>query len=162
MKLSLIAALCACFLSGVVWTFLPTSLGSHHETFEPITVTDFSRLRDDAIALGVSVSPNGIEVIPGDSRSQSVQFNCQGVPVLTLINGSTVLSILTYAGADRRAPDIASFRRGLYPNLVRSGSQLKSNVEQPSGFSALVLEYRDGIDVSVDCSKKLGGNQLDE
>lgn len=159
MRLFFLSALSVVLVAVFAWVLFPTSLGSRHETFKPLHASDFSRIRDDAITFGRSVSPNGIEVISGDAGSQSIQFNCQGVPVLTLINGSTILSILTYAGADQRAPDIVFFRDHLYPKLMRSGSSLGVDVKQPSGVGAFVLKYRDGIDVSADCSPDLKGTE---
>lgn len=120
----------------------------------PLTTEEFAQVRRDAIASEDSLRLKGVELIAGDPRSQSIQFDCKGVPVLTLINGPVVLSVLTVVDVDQRAPDVASFRERLYPELKKSGEPLvgDSALDRPNTVEAFVLKYREGMDVVADCS----------
>lgn len=141
--------------AAFAWVFFPATVEATHETFHPLTPAAFSVIRGDAIALESSLVPKGIRLAAGDRASQSIQFSCRGMPVLTLINEEMALSVLTYVGADQRAPEIANFRKQLYFRLERSGTPLEGNVlpHPPSAIEAFVLAYRDGIDTGSDCSR---------
>lgn len=153
--ISTVAVAVGLCIAVLAWIFFPTSIEAVHDTYEPLTTDEFMQVRSDSIALENSVRAKGIELIAGDLKSQSVQFDCKGVPVLTLINGPIVFSVLTYVDADRRAPDVASFRMQLYARLKKSGAPLVSDAapSKPNAIEAFVLKHRDGIDVMADCSQ---------
>ena len=139
--------------AAVAWIFFPTTVGAKHEVFAPLMPAQFSRVRGDALLLEELLRNKGVELIAGDPLSQSIQFNCKGVPVLTLINGKDVLSVLTFIGADQRAPHVAEFRKRLYSQLVPSGSSFPSTPVRPGVVEAFVLKQRDGIDLTSDCAR---------
>lgn len=141
--------------AALAWVFFPVSIEAVHQTFVPLTTEEFAQVRRDAIAAEDSLKLKGIELIAGDPKSQSIQFDCKGVPVLTLINGPVVLSVLTVVDADQRAPDVASFRKRLYPQLKKSGEPLlrDSALDRPNAIEAFVFKYREGIDLAADCSQ---------
>jgi len=142
-------------LAALVWVFFPVSIESNLQTFVPLTIEEFAQVRSDAIAAEDSLKLKGIELIAGDPKSQSIQFDCKGVPVLTLINGPVVLSMLTVVDAEQRAPDVVPFRKRLYPRLKKSGEPFVRNsaLHRPNAIEAFVLKYREGIDVAADCSQ---------
>jgi hypothetical protein len=144
-------------LLALVWIFFPVSIEASHQRFMPLTNEQFAQVRRDAIDAEVSLRLKGIELIAGDPASHSIQFDCKGVPVLTLINGPIVLSVLTFVDADQRAPDVASFRGRLYPRLKESWEQpIKDPIPtRPNVIEAFVLKHREGIDIAADCSSTL-------
>lgn len=103
MKKIAVAIALAC-AAGFAVVFFPAGLEADNDHFEPLSRSDFGLLREQAIAAGEPLRPLGITVSAGDSGSQSVQFECRGVPELVLINDERAFSILTSAGAARRAP----------------------------------------------------------
>lgn len=150
------AALGLC-LVALVWIFFPVSIGAAQQIFMPLATEEFAQVRRDAIDAEASLKLKGIGLIAGDPASHSIQFDCKGVPVLALINGPMVLSVLTFVDADQRAPDVASFRGHLYPRLKQSWEQLiKDPVPtRPTVVEAFVLKHREGMDFAVDCSSAL-------
>ncbi|QQQ02397.1 hypothetical protein [Lysobacter enzymogenes] len=153
MKKIAVAIALAC-AAGFAVVFFPAGLEADNDHFEPLSRSDFGLLREQAIAAGEPLRPLGITVSAGDSGSQSVQFECRGVPELVLINDERAFSILTSAGAARRAPGVIGFRDRLLPRLRRlAGQPVKPPASQPGAFEAFVLRQRDGIDLRADCSK---------
>jgi len=144
-------------LAALAWVFFPLSIGAVHQRFMPLTAMEFAQVRRDAIDAEVLLKLKGIELIAGDPASHSIQFDCKGVPVLTLINGPIVLSVLTMVDADQRAPDVVSFRERLYPRLKEFWEQpIKDPIPtRPNVVEAFVLKHREGIDIAADCSSTL-------
>ncbi|UOF14655.1 hypothetical protein IEQ11_23570 [Lysobacter capsici] len=145
-----------CFLA-LAWVFFPVSVEADHQTFMPLTADEFAQVRAEAIDAEASLRLKGIELIAGDPASHSIQFDCKGVPVLTLINGPIVLSVLTMVDADQRAPDVVSFRGRLYPRFKESWEQpVKGAVPtRPNVVEAFVLKHREGMNMAADCSSIL-------
>ncbi|QWF16776.1 hypothetical protein [Lysobacter capsici] len=144
-------------LAALAWIFFPVSIEASPQRFMPLTTVEFAQVRRDAIDAEVSLKLKGIELIAGDPASHSIQFDCKGVPVLTLINGPIVLTVLTMVDADQRAPDVVSFRERLYPRLKESWEQpIKDPIPtRPNVIEAFVLKHREGIDIAADCSSTL-------
>jgi len=141
-------------LAVAFWACSPATFEARHETFMPLAPSEFRNVRAEAISLEQAVGRDGIELIAGDSSSQSLQFNCKGVPVLTLINGSEYLSILTYFAADQRAPRVNEFREHLRDRLTPTENRNnQSQPVKPSGIDIFLLKYRDGIDIGRTCQR---------
>ncbi|WP_157754241.1 hypothetical protein [Lysobacter capsici] len=144
-------------LAALAWVFFPVSIEAVHQRFMPLTADEFAQVRAEAIDAEASLRLKGIELIAGDPASHSIQFDCKGVPVLTLINGPIVLSVLTMVDADQRAPDVVSFRGRLYPRFKESWEQpVKGAVPtRPNVVEAFVLKHREGMNMAADCSSIL-------
>lgn len=144
-------------LAALAWIFFPVSIEAVHQRFMPLTNEEFAKVRREAIDAEVSLRLKGIELIAGDPASHSIQFDCKGVPVLTLINGPIVLSVFTFIDADQRAPGVASFRGRLYPRLKESWEPpIKDPIPtRPNVIEAFVLKHREGINIAADCSSTL-------
>lgn len=146
-----IALFCAV---GFAVVFFPTALETDNDRFEPLSRSDFALLRERALAAGEPLRRLGITVSAGDPKSQSIKFECKGVPELILLNDERVFSVLTSAGAAQRAPEAIRFRDRLLPQLRRvSGQPAEAPASLPGPFEAFVLRTRDGIDLRVDCSR---------
>lgn len=154
MKKIAIAIAVLCAAAGFVVIFFPTALPADNDRLAPMSRSDFALLREQAIAAGEPLRRFGITVVAGDPRSQSLQFECKGVPELILLNDDQIFSVLTSAGAAQRAPQVIAFRDKYLQHLRRVPGQLvEAPASLPGPIEAFVLRERDGIDLRVDCSK---------
>lgn len=155
MKKIVIAIAALCVALGFVVFFFPTALPTDHDRLAPLSRSDFALLRQQAIDAGESLRSLGITVVAGDPRAQSLQFECNGVPELILMNDEEFMfSVLTSAGAAQRAPQVVAFRDRYLQHLRRlPGQPVEAPAALPGPIEAFVLRERDGIDLRVDCSR---------
>jgi hypothetical protein len=140
-------------VAAMFWVFYPTTIAATHETFEAIPQSRFADIRSAAISLQRKLAKDGIQLNAGDSQSGSMQFDCRGVPVMTLINGPTILSILTYIDADGRAPEVIRFRDEIRTSLTKyTPAHAYPAPIKPGALETWVLKTRDGIDLSLQCN----------
>jgi hypothetical protein len=139
-----------------VWVFYPTSLRARSDTFRTLPAIEFEQVRREALLFEQEASLPGVELKVGDDRSNSIQFDCRGVPVLLLMNEQFGLVVMTMAGAHRRAPEVIAYRDQLIRRFERRGVSegRDTDLPEPAGLEAFVLKHRDGIDISADCSTR--------
>lgn len=141
------------WVCALFWVFYPTSLGSELKTFTPLAPEAYAELRSSAIEYSRTIEASGVNIRAGSHQTAPFQFYCKGVPLLLVGNSPLVLTVNVFANADDRAPALKKFREEMLLQLVPAGRPLESDrtVEQPAGLEAMVLKYRDGIDVSQSC-----------
>jgi hypothetical protein len=144
----------AIVLFGVVlWcVFYPTAVGAGQETFAVLPPAEFAKVRADAIAAAAPLEARGIRLNAGDPASPVFEFKCGNVPVLLLMNGPGVLSVMTFLVAESRSPGVVAFRDAMQSRLVPEGRPFDDGPPYaPGRLESFVLKHRDGIDLDARC-----------
>lgn len=143
----------------VLWIFTPTSVSAAQIAFEHLPKNEFSDIRSEAIAFERANPIEGVALNEGDMGSQSIQFTCKGVPVLTVVNWSEALVLMEHIDASRRAPGVQAFGERLHSRLKSTRRILsESPVADHMGWlGTFVMKHRDGLDLSTECHERASG-----
>ncbi|WP_442252980.1 hypothetical protein ACS0OX_10145 [Stenotrophomonas pavanii] len=139
--------------AGIVWITYPTSLESELRTFRSLPPEAFKMLRDDAIAFARANASKGITIEAGPPQSSVFELRCRKAPLLLVENGHDLLTLDIFGYADRRAPGIAKLQDQMTSRLIPKGQPGKPGPisGEPSGLEALIMNHRDGIDITQQC-----------